>query len=86
MWQSSPVAYIDQWASPVLIIHGDDDRNVRFSQSVDLIQRLRKKGVELETMAIVDDSHHFMVYENQKAVNRAISEYFEKKLKPYSLD
>ncbi|MFD2067768.1 alpha/beta hydrolase family protein [Pontibacter silvestris] len=30
-WQSSPVAYVDTWTSPVLIIHGDDDRNVPFS-------------------------------------------------------
>ena len=82
MWKSSPVAYLDQWTSPVLIIHGDDDRNVRFSQSVDLVQRLRKKGVELETMVVVDDSHHFMVHENQKEVNLAVSEYLVRKLKP----
>ena len=82
MWQSSPVAYVDSWTSPVLIIHGDDDRNVPFSQSVDLVQRLRRKGVDTETLAIVDDSHHFMVYENQKTVNQAIANYLVKKLNP----
>ena len=35
------------WRSPVLLIHGDDDRNVRFSQTSDLVQRLTKQGVEL---------------------------------------
>ncbi len=80
MWKSSPVAYVDQWTSPVLIIHGDDDRNVPFSQSVDLVQRLRKQGVEMETLVIVDDSHHFMVFDNQKTVNEAATEFLIRKL------
>src|SRR5439155_2584920 len=25
-WQSSPMAYVDSWRSPVLLIQGDDDR------------------------------------------------------------
>ena len=41
-WQSSPVASMSTWKSPVLVIHGDDDRNVRFSQTTDLVRRLRK--------------------------------------------
>ena len=43
-WQSSPVASMSMWKSPVLLIHGDDDRNVRFSQTTDLVRRLRKLG------------------------------------------
>jgi len=80
-WKSSPVAYVDSWTSPVLIIHADDDRNVAFSQSTDLVQRLRKKGVELETKVIVDDTHHFMMHRNQMTVNKAIATYFARKLK-----
>jgi len=80
-WQSSPVSAVKTWRSPVLFIHGDDDRNVRFSQTVDLIQRIRKQGVEFEEITIVDDTHHFMRHENQKRVNAAIAEYLERKLK-----
>ena len=39
-WTSSPVASVGTWKSPVLLIHGDEDRNVRFSQTVDLTRRL----------------------------------------------
>ena len=35
-WESSPDAYVSTWKSPVLLIQGDDDRNVPFSQTVDL--------------------------------------------------
>ena len=81
-WRSSPVSAVKTWRSPVLFIHGDDDRNVRFGQTVDLIQRIKAQGVEYEEITIVDDTHHFMRHENQKRVNAAIAEYLERKLKP----
>src|SRR5205823_12603669 len=38
--ESSPVTSVETWKSPVLFIHGDDDRNVYFTQTVDLAARL----------------------------------------------
>ncbi|MCB9082221.1 MAG: S9 family peptidase [Lewinellaceae bacterium] len=81
-WESSPIAWVSGWTSPVLIIHGDDDRNVRFSQSVDLVQRLEAKGVPLETMVVVDDTHHFMLHANAVKVDAAISDFFVRRFKP----
>lgn len=78
-WKSSPVAYVDSWTSPALIIHGDDDRNVRFSQSTDLVKRLQAKGVEHETLVIVDDTHHWMKHSNEVRVDAAVAAYFVKK-------
>lgn len=82
IWESSPVAYINSWTSPVLLIHGDDDRNVHFSQSSDVFKRLTQKNVPVESLVIVNDTHHFMKYENQMKVNRAIADFFVRKLKP----
>lgn len=79
-WQSSPTAFVSTWTSPVLMIHGDDDRNVRFNQSTDLIRRLDKQGVEVETMVVVDDTHHWMKHTNALAVYQATADYFMKKL------
>ena len=79
-WKSSPIAYVNTWTSPVLFIHGDDDRNVRFSQSTDLVRRLEETKVPIETMVIVDDTHHFMMHANQVKVNKAIAAFFQKKL------
>ena len=79
-WESSPVSAISTWTSPVLIIHGDDERNVRFSQSTDLVRRLTAKGVDLETLVIVDDTHHWMRHANAITVDSATAAYLEKKL------
>ena len=80
-WNSSPVSSIKTWKSPVFIIHADDDRNVRFNQSVDLINRLEKQGVNYETLMIVDDTHHWMNWNNAVKVYGAVAEYFSRKLK-----
>jgi dipeptidyl aminopeptidase/acylaminoacyl peptidase len=80
-FKSSPVAWVSGWKSPVLFIHGDDDRNVRFNQSIDLIRRLDTMPVALETLVIVDDTHHMMRHANQLRVDEAIAEFMERKLK-----
>ncbi len=78
-WRSSPVSSVDSWRSPVLLIHGDDDRNVAFSQTVDLARRLEAKGVPFEEMVVVDDTHHFMRHGNQVRVDAAIAAFFERR-------
>ncbi|PYS46157.1 MAG: peptidase S9 [Acidobacteria bacterium] len=81
-WKSSPVAFINTWKSPVLLIQGDDDRNVRFSQMVDLVQRLEKAGVTFEQVVIPDDTHHFLHHANWVKVDKAAAAFFEKMFHP----
>ncbi len=80
-WLSSPVSSINTWTSPVLIIHADDDRNVRFNQSTNLINRLEKQGVPYETLMIVDDTHHLMRWENAVKVYDAVADFFVRTFK-----
>ena len=80
MWQSSPVADMASWRSPVLLIHGDDDRNVQVSQTVDLAQRLRGQGVRFEEMLIPDEIHDFLRHESWLTVSRATTEYLIREL------
>src|SRR5207248_5240956 len=49
-FSSSPNASVSTWKSPVLLIQGDDDRNVPFAQTVDLVQRLRENHVNFEQL------------------------------------
>ena len=80
IYESSPISSVKTWTSPVLLIHGDDDRNVRFSQTTDLVQRLEKQGVPMETMVIVDDTHHWMRYTNALRAGNATADFFKRKL------
>jgi dipeptidyl aminopeptidase/acylaminoacyl peptidase len=65
-------------SSPVLLIHSDDDRNVRFSQPTDLARRLDKAGVSYEELVIPDDTHHFMRHANLVKVDAAVVAFFDR--------
>jgi dipeptidyl aminopeptidase/acylaminoacyl peptidase len=80
-WASSPDAYAESWRSPVLFIHGDDDRNVRVDQTVGLVQRLRNRGVTFEELIIPDDIHDFLLYRNWLRVNAATAAFLERILR-----
>ncbi len=77
---SSPVADVDRWTSPVLFIHGDDDRNVMFIQTTDLAQRLRRRGTHVETLVFPDEVHGFLRYESWLRTFEAAHDFFERRL------
>ena len=78
---SSPVTAVDTWKSPVLFIHGDDDRNVYFTQTVDLAARLREKGVEIEQLIFPDEIHDFLLHRSWLAAYHATNDFFNRRLK-----
>lgn len=61
-YQSSAISQIDNWKSPVLLIQGDDDRNVYFAQTVGLVQLLRQRDVYYELVVLPDDVHDSLMY------------------------
>lgn len=80
-WDSSPDAYVDTWKSPVLLIHGDDDRNVPFSQTVDLVQRLRAQQVPFEQLILPDEIHGFLMWRDWIRAYAATADFFDRTLK-----
>jgi dipeptidyl aminopeptidase/acylaminoacyl peptidase len=77
---SSPMAYESTWRSPVLLIQGDDDRNVAFSQTVQLAEDLRKQGVDVEQLIFPDEVHDFLLHKNWLAAYTASFDFFSRKL------
>jgi dipeptidyl aminopeptidase/acylaminoacyl peptidase len=61
-FKSSVIGAIDGWKSPVLLVHGDDDRNVAFQQTTGLVQLLRARNVDYELIVFPDDTHESMLH------------------------
>lgn len=78
--QSSPVSDLSKWTSPVLLVHGDDDRNVMFGQTVDLARRLRAKGVQPEILVFPDEVHGFLRYESWLRTFQEAKSFFDRYL------
>ena len=79
-FESSPIAAVPTWKSPVLLIHGDDDRTVDFHQTVDLERRLLAKGVKVESLVLPDDVHDSLLWRNWRTAISAMSQFFERTL------
>jgi dipeptidyl aminopeptidase/acylaminoacyl peptidase len=81
-WESSPLASIKTWHSPVLLIQGDDDRNVPFTEMVRLVEALRKQGVEFKQIVFPDEIHDFLLHRSWLAAYHAQSDFFDAHLHP----
>jgi dipeptidyl aminopeptidase/acylaminoacyl peptidase len=80
-FDASPMSTLDGWRSPVLVIHGDDDRNVRFLETVALVEELRKREVHVEQLVFPDEVHSFLLHANWMAAFEATADFFQRMLR-----
>jgi dipeptidyl aminopeptidase/acylaminoacyl peptidase len=80
-WESSPLASVDTWRSPVLLVQGDDDRNVPFSEMVRLVEALRKQKVEFQQLVFPNEIHDFLRRSTWLAAYHAASDFFDQHLR-----
>ncbi|MBV9404904.1 MAG: S9 family peptidase [Acidobacteriaceae bacterium] len=80
-FESSPMASVKTWRSPVLLIHGDDDRNVAFSQSVTLAAALRQQHVEFEELIIPNEIHDLLMHQHWVQAYKATVDFLARKLR-----
>ena len=73
-------ADVKTWRSPVLLIQGDDDRNVHFSETVDLARRLDAQGVRYEELVIPGEIHGFLRYASWLEADRATVAFLTREL------
>jgi dipeptidyl aminopeptidase/acylaminoacyl peptidase len=81
-FEASPDASIDTWKSPVLLIQGDDDRNVPFAQTIDLARRLDAHHVYYEEMVIPNEIHGFLRHISWDEADKAGAAFLAKELQP----
>lgn len=84
-WESSPMNFIDNWRSPVLLIHGDDDRNVPFTETVDLVEALRRRGVPFEQLIFPDEVHGFLLHSSWLRAFKTADDFLSRRLKGKSV-
>ncbi|MFY9528404.1 MAG: prolyl oligopeptidase family serine peptidase [Candidatus Acidiferrales bacterium] len=79
-WESSPMSAVKTWRSPVLLIQGDDDRNVPFAETVQLVEALRKQGVEFEQLIFPDEIHDFLLHRTWVAAYSGAADFLGRHL------
>jgi dipeptidyl aminopeptidase/acylaminoacyl peptidase len=79
-FEASPMAFVDTWRSPVLLIHGDDDPDVQFNQTVILKDALRSRKVAFEEMIIPEEVHDFLLWRSWRDAYTRAADFFGRKL------
>jgi dipeptidyl aminopeptidase/acylaminoacyl peptidase len=79
-WNSSPDSQLDGWKSPVLLIQGDDDRNVPFQQTIDLARRLEARNLSFEELVIPNEIHGFLRHASWLRADEATADFFARTL------
>jgi len=77
---ASPDADIKRWRSPVLLIQGDDDRNVPFDQTVELAHRLAQQHTPFEELVIPNEIHGFLRRADWLHADEATVEFLSREL------
>ena len=78
--ESSPIATIDQWHSPVLLVQADDDRIVPPQQAAELIEGLRSHNIDHDVIMIPNEIHEMARYSSWMMLFNAADVYFDRHL------
>jgi len=78
--ESSPIATINQWHSPVLLVQADDDRVVPSQQATELIEGLRSHNIDHDVIMIPNEIHDMARYSSWMMLFNAADAYFDRQL------
>ncbi len=78
--ESSPIATIDQWHSPVLLVKADGDLDVPSQQSTALIEDLRSHNIDHDVLMIPNEIHDMARYSSWMVLFNAADVYFDRHL------
>lgn len=81
MEKYSPVFHVDQIKAPLFIAQGANDPRVNKAESDQMVEALKKRGVEVEYMVKENEGHGFYNEENKFDFYRAMENFLDKHLK-----
>lgn len=82
MAAASPALHADKIKTPLFVVQGANDQRVKKSQSDEMVEALRKRGVEVEYMVKDNEGHGFINEQNKFDFYAAMEKFLEKYLKP----
>lgn len=79
---TSPLFHAHQIRKPLMVIQGANDPRVIKPESDEIVEAVRKKGVEVEYVVFGDEGHGFSKKKNQAEASAKILAFLDKHLKP----
>lgn len=79
---NSPHKFVDQWNTPILVIHGEYDFRILASQGMSAFNAAKLRGVPAEMLIFPDECHWVQKPQNAVLWHRIFFRWLDKWLKP----
>jgi dipeptidyl aminopeptidase/acylaminoacyl peptidase len=77
----NPVNHVSKWKTPTLVIHGEKDYRIPYSQSLAAFTALQQQGVESKLLVFPDENHWVLKPQNSIQWHRTVFDWLGKHLK-----
>jgi dipeptidyl aminopeptidase/acylaminoacyl peptidase len=77
----NPVNHVTKWKTPTLVIHGEKDYRIPYSQSLAAFTALQQQGVESKLLVFPDENHWILKPKNSIQWYQTVFEWVGKHLK-----
>lgn len=77
----NPVNFVTKWKTPMLILHGEKDYRIAYTQSLATFTALQRRGIDSKLVVFPDENHHILKPANSLLWHRSVLEWLDKHLK-----
>jgi dipeptidyl aminopeptidase/acylaminoacyl peptidase len=79
--RANPVHFVDRWKTPMLVIHGERDFRIPYTQGLAAFTALQRKGVPSELLVFPDENHWVLKPKNSKQWYQTVLGWLDRWLK-----
>ncbi|WP_307792730.1 alpha/beta fold hydrolase [Streptomyces sp. HB132] len=80
LWARSPLSRVADIRTPLLVVQGANDARVLKSESDQIVEALRNRGIDVEYLVEDDEGHSFVNPENNIAMYHAVDHFLARHL------
>lgn len=77
----SPHLYVDKWDAPILVIHGEKDYRIPYTQGLQAFQAAKIRGLDAEFLCFPNENHWILGAQNSVVWQRTFFNFLDKHLK-----
>jgi dipeptidyl aminopeptidase/acylaminoacyl peptidase len=82
MAKDDPARFVDQWRTPTLVIHGEKDFRVPYTQGIGIFTALQRKGIPSRLLIFPDENHWILKPANSLQWHDEVLGWLDTWLKP----
>jgi len=75
LWSRSPLSRVEKIDIPMIIAHGANDPRVKLSETEQIVEAMKAKGIDHELIVFDDEGHGFAKPENRMTFYRAVEKF-----------